>query len=231
MNDLKPAHHTPLRLGLFGGTFDPIHCGHLQVAEEVQQRFGLDRIWFIPCAQPPHKTGGAQASAQERLEMARIAVNHRRALRVSDVEIKRSGPSYTIDTLRKFSTEIADGSELFFLVGVDAFLEMHTWKSYRRLFNLAAFIVMTRPDAMKRSLPLHTLALTYTLQHISDGYALSNDGNRLEHPEKKSIYLAPVTPVAIASTRIRDMTRKDQSIHQWVGSSVSDYIANKGLYR
>lgn len=231
MKDLKPAHNILPRLGLLGGTFDPIHRGHLQVAEDVLRQFGLDQVWIIPCALPPHKSDSALASAGDRLEMARIAIGNRRTLKLSDIEIQREGTSYTIDTLREFSTEFGDTTELFFLVGVDAFLEMHTWKSYRQLFNHAAFVVMTRPDSLRPPQSLQTLILAYAHGHISDRYALSKDGNTLEHPEKKSIYLASVTPVAIGSTRIRDMIRNGQPIHQWVGSGVSDYIAKKGLYR
>jgi len=231
MNDLKPAHNTPPRIGLFGGTFDPIHRGHLQVAEDVLQRCALDRIWIIPCALPPHKTDGGLAPAEDRLAMARIAIANRKNLRVSDIEIQRGGTSYTVDTLREFSTASGDGTQLYFLVGIDAFLEMHTWKSYRQLFDFAAFVVMTRPDATQPSLPLRDLILTYTLRHISDGYAVCKDGTALEHPEKRSIYPASVTPVAIASSRIRDMIRNGRSIHQWVGAGVADYIENKGLYR
>jgi nicotinate-nucleotide adenylyltransferase len=231
MNDLKSAHSIPHRLGIFGGTFDPIHRGHLQVAEDVLQQYGLDQIWIVPCAQPPHKAAGALASAQERLEMVRIALKNLKALRVSDVEIQRNGPSYTIDTLTALSAELGHDTQLFFLVGVDAFLEMHTWKSYRLLFSRAAFIVMTRPDSAKQSLSLRELALNYAHQHISDGYTLSKDGRALQHPDKHPIFLAPVTPVAIASTRIREMVHNGQPIDQWVGPGVSDYIVRKGLYR
>jgi nicotinate-nucleotide adenylyltransferase len=231
MNNLKPTHNTPSRIGIFGGTFDPIHRGHMQVAEDVLQQFGLNQIWIIPCALPPHKTDGALASAEDRLKMTRIAVANRRRIGVSDIEIRRSGTSYTIDTLREFSTTFGDGTELYFLVGVDAFLEMHTWKMYRQLFNLAAFIVMTRPDSTEPSLSLRSSILTYTLRHISDRYAFSKDGSAMEHPEKKSIYPASVTPVAIASSKIRDMIRNGQTIHEWVSAGVADYIVNKGLYR
>jgi len=231
MNDLKPTHNTPPRIGLFGGTFDPIHQGHLQVAEDVLRQYGLERIWIIPCALPPHKTNGVLAAAEDRLTMARIAVADRRTLRVSDIEIQRKGTSYTIDTLRAFSTEFRNGTQLYFLLGVDAFLEMHTWKSYRQLLDFAAFVVMTRPDSTQPSLSLRDVILTYTLRHISDGYAFSEDGSALEHPEKKSIYPASVTPVAIASSRIRDMIRNGQTIRQWIGAGVADYIENKGLYR
>ena len=163
--------------------------------------------------------------------MARIAISKRDALKVSDIEIQRAGPSYTVDTLRELHTLHGDRTDLFFLVGADAFFEIHTWKSYPQMFDLAAFIVMTRPDLKKHPASLQSLVLDYTHLQISDRYALSEEGSVLEHPEKKSINLASVTPLAIASTQIRDMIRIGQPIHQCVGSGVSDYIVNKGLYR
>jgi nicotinate-nucleotide adenylyltransferase len=201
------------------------------VAEDVLQQFDLDRICFIPCALPPHKTLGILAPARDRIEMVRMAIHDRHALTVSDMEIERSGPSYTIDTLGELKAKYGAGAELFFMVGLDAFLEIHTWKSYRRLFDLAAFILMTRPEPDQPVPSLHPSALEYARRHISPHYALADDGCALEHPEKKIIYLAPVTPVAIASSQIRAKIQHGQPIQQWVEPAVSDYIDQKGLYR
>lgn len=228
MNDLNPHHNPPPRIGLFGGTFNPIHRGHLQVATDVLKQFHLDRICFMPCALPPHKTEGNLAPATDRLEMVRIAIEKQPTFQASDLEIRRSGPSYTIDTLRELTASIETDANYFFLVGVDAFLEIHTWKAYRQLFNLAAFIVMTRPDSGER--PLNLTAQTYAHRHICDGYTLDIDGRSMKHPDLNPIYLATVSPAAIASTQIRDMIRSGHSIHQWVDSGVSEYIENKGLY-
>ena len=233
MKHLNPVHSLPSRIGLFGGTFNPIHVGHLEVAENVRQQFGLEQILFIPCALPPHKTGGGLASATDRLEMVQIALTHRDDMRVSDIEIQRGGPSYTIDTLLGLTSKSGDGTAYYFLIGVDAFFEIHTWKSYRQLLDLTALIVMTRPDLKKTTpdLPFEPAALAYSQRHICAGYTMPERTGVLEHPDKRSIHLASVPPVAIASTRIRDMIRNGQPIDKWVGPGVSEYIENKGLYR
>jgi nicotinate-nucleotide adenylyltransferase len=224
--------HDPLRrIGLFGGTFNPIHRGHVQIAKDVLHRYRLTDIQFIPSALPPHKTEGILAAAADRYAMACRALAGEPALKVSDIEIQRSGPSYTIDTLRRFMAAQPHDPHLFFMVGLDAFLEIHTWKSYRQLFDLAAFIVMTRPQATKPDQEMTTLTLQFVKEQISGAYKLSKEGDRLVHPEKQVIYLAPVTPMDISSSRIREMIRKGQSIHQWVASTVAAYIESKGLYR
>jgi nicotinate-nucleotide adenylyltransferase len=224
-------HDPPRRMGLFGGTFNPIHCGHVQVAKDVLHRFKLTAIQFIPSALPPHKTEGFLASAADRYAMACKAIEDEPALKVSDIEIQRSGPSYTIDTLRRFMAVQPHDLNIFFMVGLDAFLEIHTWKAYRQLFDLAAFIVMTRPQAVKPDQNMKTLILQFARQRISEAYQLSKEANTLIHPEKQAIYLSPVTPVDISSSRIREMIRTGQSIHRWVVPPVEAYIESKGLYR
>jgi nicotinate-nucleotide adenylyltransferase len=136
-----------VRLGLFGGTFNPIHIGHLRAAVEVREAFNLDKLLLIPSASPPHKNAGDIASAEDRLEMVRLAVKGTPYLEASDVELARSGLSYTIETLRYFQGHFGPGSTIHFIVGVDAFSEITTWKSYKQLFATAHFIVMTRPGA------------------------------------------------------------------------------------
>jgi nicotinate-nucleotide adenylyltransferase len=224
--------HDPLRrVGLFGGTFNPIHRGHVQVARDVLHKFKLTAVQFIPSALPPHKTEGFLASAADRYAMACRALADEPALKVSDIEIQRSGPSYTIDTLRRFMDAQPRDLHLFFMVGLDAFLEIHTWKAYRQLFDLAAFIVMTRPQAAKTDQGMEMLTLQFAKERISDAYELSKNRDGLFHPEKQAIYLAPVTPVDISSSRIRDMIREGRSVHQWVAPKVAAYIESKGLYR
>jgi nicotinate-nucleotide adenylyltransferase len=224
-------HDPPRRIGLFGGTFNPIHHGHVQVAKDVLHRFRLTAVQFIPSAIPPHKTEGILAPAADRYAMARSALADEPKLIVSDIEVRRSGPSYTIDTLRRFMAEQPHEAHLFFMVGLDAFLEIHTWKSYRQLFELAAFIVMTRPRAVKPDQDLKTLVLQFVRDRISDAYEMSGKGDRLIHPQKQIIHLAPVTPMDISSSRIREMIHKGQSIGQWVAPTVEEYIESKGLYR
>jgi nicotinate-nucleotide adenylyltransferase len=139
-----------MRLGLFGGTFDPIHIGHLRAALEVKQGFGLDRIVFIPAALPPHKKGDQVADAADRLKMVELGVSGYSGFSVSDAELQRSGPSYSIDTINHFKKSSEPDSEILFISGLDAFLEIDTWKSYRDLLRQIAFIVIARPIAANR---------------------------------------------------------------------------------
>jgi nicotinate-nucleotide adenylyltransferase len=230
MNNPNQTENSARRIGLFGGTFNPIHQGHVQVAEDVLIQFKLDHIYFIPCALPPHKTDGGLASAKDRVEMARLALTDQRAITVSNIETDRGGPSYTIDTLKAFESSHRPGVKLYFMVGVDAFFEIHTWKSHRQLFDLSAFIVMTRPWPNQKPVELISLVFDYTRQHISKGYELASNGRELVHTEKKTIYPVTVTPMAIASSQIRDMVRHGGPIRSWVNPAVSDYIEKKGLY-
>ena len=220
-----------MRLGLYGGTFNPIHRGHTQVAKDVLRHFRLSHIHFLPSALPPHKPGGGIATAADRYEMARLALVGEQALSVSDVEFRRAGPSYTIDTLRHFRETGQPGLRLFFLIGLDAFLEIHTWKSYGDMFELAAFIVMARPHTEDRASVWQAKVINYTRQWISEAYALPRAGNALIHPQKRPIYLAMVTPMPISSSQIRKMIRQGSSIEQWVAPPVAAYIESKGLYQ
>ncbi|HMA67886.1 MAG TPA: nicotinate (nicotinamide) nucleotide adenylyltransferase, partial [Desulfosalsimonadaceae bacterium] len=134
-----------LRAGLFGGTFNPVHMGHLRVAEEVRSAFELDPVYFIPAKIPPHKSSSGLADAGKRYEMLTRAVASNPGFRVSDLEIRRSGRSYTIDTVEAFQREAGGEAALYLLMGLDAFLEINTWKDYGALLEKIACIVMTRP--------------------------------------------------------------------------------------
>jgi nicotinate-nucleotide adenylyltransferase len=218
-------------IGLFGGTFNPLHQGHLQVAKDVLQQFQLDKILFIPCAVPPHKNIKPLAKASHRLEMVRLSLVGQSNLTVSDVEIQRKGPSYTCDTLRYFKRNLPAGARLHFLVGLDAFLEIHTWESFSRLFDEAVFIVMNRPGiAATPSIFLKTV-LDFAQSRISAAYQLADGKETISHPNKQPIYLASVTPVAMASSQIRQMIQRGESIKPWVTPAVANYIEEKGLYR
>jgi nicotinate-nucleotide adenylyltransferase len=221
----------PVRIGLFGGTFNPIHHGHIQVAKEVLLIYQLAAIDFLPSAIPPHKGQGTLATAPDRLEMVRLALVDEPVFNVSDVEIQRYGPSYTIDTLRYFSDNCAKSAELFFIVGLDAFLEIDTWKSFLQMFSLAAFIVMARPQGDHCPKFWQTFAADFVQQRISVDYRLSDNQDALIHPQKRPIYLASVTPRAVSSSQIRKMIRQGRSIDGWVAPSVAAYIEKKGLYR
>jgi nicotinate-nucleotide adenylyltransferase len=213
-----------VRLGLLGGTFNPIHIGHLRAAVEVREAFNLDKLLLIPSANPPHKPADHVADAQDRLEMVRLAVKGVPSLEVSDVELIRPGPSYTIETLRHFQHQYGPESDIHFVVGQDAFSEITTWKSYKALFSTAHFIVMTRPGSKLASVEhfIHT--------HISEAYRYDPSRNRYMHPEWCTILCIDITHIDISASKIRDYIRHGRPIRFLVPDTVEAFIAAKGLY-
>jgi nicotinate-nucleotide adenylyltransferase len=220
------------RIGLFGGTFNPIHLGHLRSAQEVLEAFALQRILLIPSALPPHKEPDFLASAADRLAMIRQATLGHTGLSVSDVEITRPGPSYTIDTVRFFKRSLPADTRLFLVVGLDAFLEIDSWKACRDLFRLTPFIVMLRPEAAAACGAQAFQRVEALLQAaVSGSYAFRPAPDRLEDAQFQPVYFVDVTPLSISSTRIRATLRQGHSIRYLVPERVEAYIREKGLYR
>ncbi len=222
-------------IGLFGGTFNPIHIGHFRAIQEVQNRFALDKFYIIPAALPPHKEPGDVVDAKYRLEMIRIAVSEYPELLnsviISDVEIKRSGPSYTIDTVNNFKSILPDYSGLYLILGVDAFLEIDTWKSFSDLFYLTAFIVMTRPGGLDTEGAFKWKVLEdYIKEKISGAYKFSISQSCFVHDEKQKIFFVDIDSLDISSTKIRDLIKKNMPINSLVPKKVEDFIIRKGLY-
>jgi nicotinate-nucleotide adenylyltransferase len=221
-----------MRIGLFGGTFNPIHRGHLWAASEVIKQFDLDRIFLIPAALPPHKTPGLVARADDRLEMINLAIADLSGLTVSDVELNRPGPSYTIDTIRHFKDTLAKDARIYLIMGLDAFLEIHTWKSHQDLLEQIAFIVMARPvqdhsDARQgwrilESYLKSTLSADYQFDTARACYTLEG---------KQPVHICDIKALDISSTKIREKVKRKQSIKNFVTPEVADYIRLKGLYK
>ena len=134
-----------MRIGIMGGTFDPIHLGHLRAAEEIYWAFGLDRIIFVPAARPPHKEEVVAASAMHRYEMVSLATVFTPYFTVSPIELQREGKSYSVETVREFQRLSGPDTNLYFVVGVDAFLEMSEWREAKELLTLARVITRQRP--------------------------------------------------------------------------------------
>ncbi len=214
-----------MRIGLFGGTFNPIHLGHLRAAVEVQEAFGLDRVLLVPSAHPPHKDAKDVAEALDRLEMVRLAVKRVPLLEASDVELGRPGPSYTIETLAHFQNHFGEQSAIHFIVGLDAFSEITTWKSYKQLFATAHFIVMARPGSNIKDLQ------GFIHRHISEDYQYDPMFNRFTHSQWCSIYCIKVTHLDISATEIRERIRQDRSARFLVPDSVEGFIKDNELYR
>ena len=208
------------RIGLRGGTFNPVHLGHLRAAEEVLARIALDRVLFIPSYLPPHKQTSRMASPEDRFAMVELAVRSHPRLMASSLEIEARERSYSIITLNKVKTIFPD-AQIFFILGVDAFLEIETWKSYREVLEQCRFIVISRPGfdlaAARRALPAEYEGM------------FSEAGGGL--PEPFRIFLLAIPALDISSTDIRRRIRHDQSIRGLVPESVEEYIRRKNLYQ
>ena len=218
-------------IGLFGGTFNPLHNGHLKVAEDVKAKFNLEKIYFIPSAVPPHKGTEHLADASDRFQMIKAAIPSGKGFEASDVEIQRPGPSYTIDTVKYFENRLPASMPCYLIVGMDAFLEIDTWKSFKTLFDMLPVIVMTRPAKSTQMIPAPVAELEkYIHAHVDSGYMYLKQKSCFVHPKKQLIYLCHVTPVDISSTRIRNYVRQNMSIKQMIPDTVEKYIHKKGLY-
>jgi nicotinate-nucleotide adenylyltransferase len=207
------------RIGLFGGTFDPIHLGHLRCAQEVWETFHLSQVIFILAATPPHKLDRPIISTKHRWNMVKLAVAGNPSFALSDVEIRREGASYSIETISHYHRNLRKGERLFFIIGADAFCEIESWKDYPQLFTLCDFIVISRPHFD----PLRAPVL------MSEGF--QKEGDQFLHPSRHSLHLLSVTPIGIASTGIRRAVREGRSLTYLVPKEVEEYIAREGLYR
>jgi nicotinate-nucleotide adenylyltransferase len=219
------------RIGLFGGTFNPVHLGHVRVIREVKTGFSLDEILIIPSALPPHKKPGNVVNAEDRLEMMRLAFLNDPGFVISDVELNRQGPSYTIDTVRYFTSILSESTKLYLIMGLDAFLETATWYFYKELFLLIPFIVMSRTVKGKDGKILGWKSLgNYLRSRISKGYTFSASQSSYVHEEKKPVFVFDVSPVDISSTAIREHIKKGLSIKRLVPEIIEAFIKTKGLY-
>jgi len=218
-------------LGIFGGTFNPIHLGHLRVAVEVLEKFQLDRIIFIPSAQPPHKPHYNIANALDRLNMTQLAIDSNPLFECSSIEIKRKGLSYTIDTIHELSNLYSHNVQFYYLIGMDAFLAIHSWKSFEMLFDQIPFIVMSRPEINSDPFKMNQHFIEYIQQTISKDYIHSQQSKCMVHPKKQRIYYCQVTALDISSSQIRTYLKKGQSIQYLLPDLVYEFIFNKKLYQ
>jgi nicotinate-nucleotide adenylyltransferase len=197
------------RWGVFGGTFDPIHLGHLAAAEEAREQLGLVKVLFVPSGQPPHKPAAGLSAAAHRYAMTELAVAGNPHFAVSRVEIDRPGPSYTVDTLRLLEGELPE-AELYFITGADMLFELSSWKDPDVLLADYHFVAVTRPGWNLRELPPAVRAL------------------QARYRERLHIVAAP--GVAVSSTELRRRLRRGRSVRYLIPAAVIDYIAAHRLY-
>jgi nicotinate-nucleotide adenylyltransferase len=202
-----------MTLGVLGGTFDPIHLGHVAAANAAQQALSLESILLIPSRIPPHRTESVSASAEDRIAMARLAAAERDGWSASRIELDREGPSYTYDTLVEIQEGMPDGSQIFFITGADAFAEIATWSRYPAVLDLAYFVVVSRPG----------ITLDSLRERVPSAFS------RPSLAKTRVILVEAHTP-DISSTDIRRRVRAGHSLSGYVPDSVADYIRDHRLY-
>jgi nicotinate-nucleotide adenylyltransferase len=214
------------KVGIFGGTFDPIHFGHLRAAEEIREILDLEKIYFVPTSVPPHKTSPGMASPHDRLKMLELALNDNNFFRISDIEIKRGGTSYTIDTLRYFS-DTFPLFDLYFIAGSDLFSEIDSWKDYKKIFRASNFAVIDRPGfgfEFPGGLPLEIKDDFRYYKHYNNLTLYINKNSRM-------LSLVKIDGLEISSTEIRELVEKSKSIKYLVPPNVEAYIIEHGIYK
>ena len=204
-------------IGLFGGTFDPVHQGHLRAAEEVSRALALDRLVFIPSARPPHKSGAngePVASASDRLAWLRLAIAKRPGFEVDPIEIERNGPSFSVDTLQTFRNRLKQRPPVF-VIGSDAFALISTWREPEALFELADFAVMTRP-------PLSHATISDWLPEPFHGLFdfSANERSARHRTAETTIQLVEIAALEISSSLIRDRIAHGEDVEQLLPETV-----------
>jgi nicotinate-nucleotide adenylyltransferase len=200
-----------MRLGVFGGTFDPVHLGHLILAEQCREQARLDQVLLIPAARPPHKLQRELTRFEQRVEMLTLAISGHAAFRIDELERERSGPSYTYQTLEELRAKYG-GAELFLIVGGDTIGELHLWYQPRRILELATLLVVPRPGSP--SVDGSELRAKLSLP--------------MEAPCRVETVRMPL--IDIASTDIRERLGQGRTVRYMIPRAVEAYIADKGLY-
>lgn len=198
------------RLGVFGGTFDPIHIGHLIVAEMARQECSLDKVLFIPAKIPPHKNDNHISPANYRFEMTRLAILENPYFDVSDLELKREGISYTVDSIKALSQGHSDENKIWLIVGGDSFLEIDSWKDAGTIMTLCNLAVYFRPN-----FPTDTLMIK---------------AEKVRERFNNIVQFVEAPMIDISSTDIRNRVSRGKSIRYMVPDRVEEYIMEKGLY-
>lgn len=198
------------RIGILGGTFDPVHIAHLFIAEAARDAYQLDRVLFIPTGDPPHKKTNRLAPGRERIRMLEEAIRDNPAFQVDDMEITRGGTTYTIDTLRELRMKYP-GSQLYFIVGGDTLLDLKNWRNFESVAQMCSFIVYQRPGYHNEEMEREALELAKIY--------------------RADIHFAEGPNLEISSKYIRSRLVQNQSIRYLVPASVEEYIRKQGLYK
>lgn len=213
-------------IGILGGTFNPIHFGHLRVAEEVRQRFALEKLFLVPAARPPHKGETEIVAASERLLMVRKARRGNPFLRTSAFECRRRETSYSVATIKYFKKRFP-GAELYFVVGWDAWSEISTWRAFPDFFSLANFIVISRSGFNSGRDDLLAPLFPFALK---GEFCYETEGAAYRHVSGRRLHFMAVTRLDISSSMVREEVAAGRSLRYLVPDRVANYISENGFY-
>lgn len=222
-SDASSLSHHPL--GVLGGTFDPIHYGHLRMAEELAEALEIEQVRLIPAGRPPHR-GQPRAEARHRLEMARLAIAGNPRFVLDEREFHRAAPSYSVDTLSDLRAELPAATPLVLFMGADAFLGLTTWHEWRRLFDLAHIVVAHRPGF---SAAAWEDALPDPLRRLLSTHRVEQAGEILEKPAGR-VFLHSITQLDISASQIRDRALRGKSLRYLLPDTVIAYLNENHLY-
>lgn len=219
-----------MRLGLLGGSFNPIHYGHLRLASQTQDAMRLERILFIPTGNPPHKPRVSLAPAAHRAAMVHLAIEGQPTFAMSDIELRRDGTSYSIDTIRLLQRQTATPAQLFFIVGLDAFLDLPTWKEADTLLRTCHFVVVSRPGiGFERltTMPLCPPIAPHLIQALDSG---RRRDLMVDIPGGGELTLLNLPPCDISASAIRERIQTGGGLGDLLPPSVESYIIRHDLY-
>jgi len=212
-----------MKIGIIGGTFNPIHLAHLRIAEEVRDRLGLERVIFIPAAKPPHKEPDDYLAFSHRLAMVELAIADNPAFTASSLEEELGGTSYSVHTLRELRDR-CPGNEIYFIIGSDSYRDISSWYRFAEIFSLCNLAVVERPGAeitdLRAPLPVA----------MADEFCYDSDTLRLTHRSGFSVYYLAGIPLAISSSEIRRLARLGCSLRYLLPGKVAGYIEEKRIY-
>jgi nicotinate-nucleotide adenylyltransferase len=214
-------------IGILGGTFDPIHHGHLRIAQEALEQCALKQVRFVPCGTPPHRAA-PHASAKARWEMVRLALNGHPDFLVDVREVFRTDPCYTVDTLTALRAELGEQQPLCLIVGGDAFLQLHTWHEWRRLFALAHIVVLQRAGGLPLGNAMQKADAALQTEYQA---RLAPGAAALQESPAGAIFVADMPALEISSTDIRRRCADGKSVRYLVPEVVANYINTNSLYR
>jgi nicotinate-nucleotide adenylyltransferase len=219
----------PSRVGLLGGTFNPVHNGHLAIARQTRDALALERVVFIPTGDPPHKPHEALASAGARYEMVRLAIASDPSLSVSDVDVRRAGKSYSIDTVKILQEQFGPQTQLYFLIGLDAFLEIPTWRDPETLLSLCSFVVLSRPG-----LSFQALSALPLIPRLPQASLVDLDAGRSVRLDvsvgAQSLICLRLPPSNVSASDIRARLARGGSAANLLPPTVESYILQHHIY-